>query len=165
MAAGTTADGDTDQMLRALAASTPDARVELTMLAARGAEFAGWMAQESGDVTAALWWTRKAVRMAGEAGMHDLATYALVREALVTLYQRDGAATVELARRAQVDLRVPFRIRGSRRNVRRRGMPCSAPTPSACAADLLSRPAVPPRAGEPTIGTSNVSDPVVVATG
>jgi hypothetical protein len=128
------------------------------------------MAQESGDVTAALWWTRKAVRMAGAAGMRDLAAYALVREALVTLYQRDGVATVELARRAQADPRVPSRIRGLAAQREAQGHALLG-SHTECrraldrAAGLLSRPAAPSRDGEPTIGTSNVSDPVAVVTG
>jgi len=55
--------------LRELAAAATDrARPGLQLLAARYAEYAGWMAQESGQDEAALWWTTQAVEMATEAG-------------------------------------------------------------------------------------------------
>src|SRR5262249_54461175 len=51
------------QALRALSRDTQgrDA-VEVATLFARTAEFAGWMAQESGDNGAAAWWTGKAAQ-------------------------------------------------------------------------------------------------------
>ncbi|MFD0901678.1 helix-turn-helix domain-containing protein [Actinomadura sediminis] len=100
-------------VLRDLAARAPArTRDELLVLAARFAEFAGWMAQESGDDEAALWWTAKAVETAAAGGDRDLAAYALVRRALVALYRDDAARTVELARRAWTARGVPARIRG-----------------------------------------------------
>jgi transcriptional regulator with XRE-family HTH domain/tetratricopeptide (TPR) repeat protein len=98
--------------LRSLAATvSPAARQELLLLAARYAEYTGWMAQESGDDQAAIWWTAQAVGMA--AGLDpDLAAYALVRRALITFYRDDADQTLRLARQAQADLRVAPRIRG-----------------------------------------------------
>ena len=56
------------QTLRGLAASARNpARSVLLGLAARYAEYTGWMAQEIGDDHAALWWTDEAVRMASAA--------------------------------------------------------------------------------------------------
>ncbi|WP_439381908.1 helix-turn-helix domain-containing protein [Amycolatopsis lexingtonensis] len=92
-------------------ASSP-AREELLRLAARYAEYAGWMAQEAGDDRAALWWTRNAVEMGTAAGDGELATYALIRQALITLYRDDAAGTIDLARQAQADPRMSPRVRG-----------------------------------------------------
>ena len=86
-------------------------RVKALVLAARFAEYTGWMAQEAGDDRAALWWTERASDLAAEAGENELVGYALVRRALVMLYRDDGVQTVELARRAQADSLSP-RIRG-----------------------------------------------------
>ncbi|WP_216216599.1 helix-turn-helix domain-containing protein [Amycolatopsis aidingensis] len=99
--------------LRGLAASaSAPTRAELLKLGARYAEYAGWMTQEAGDDRGALWWTRSAVEMASAAGDTELTTYALIRQALVTLYREDAAGTIELARQAQADPRTPARIRG-----------------------------------------------------
>src|SRR5262249_27601166 len=97
--------------MAAAAAGSPE-QVALLQLAARYAEFVGWMAQEAGDDRVALGWTRTAVEIAGAAGDRELSAHAWVRQALITLYREDAAQTVELARRAQVEPRVSPRIRG-----------------------------------------------------
>jgi tetratricopeptide (TPR) repeat protein len=76
-------------------------RASLLILAARFAEFTGWMTQESGDEISAMHWTSQAVEMANAAGDRDLAGYASIRHALITMYRNDGAQTVALARCAQ----------------------------------------------------------------
>jgi hypothetical protein len=98
--------------LRGLAgtASSPR-REELLRLAARHAEYAGWMAQEAGDERSAMWWTRVAVEMGTSGGDTELATYAFVRQALIALYHDDAAGTVELAQRAQAGSRTSRRVR------------------------------------------------------
>jgi len=99
--------------LRGMASTaSSSARGELLRLAARYAEYAGWMTQEAGDDRGALWWTRTAVEMGAAAGDTEMATYALIRQALVTLYMDDAAGTIDLARRAQADHRVTRRVRG-----------------------------------------------------
>ncbi|OLF10368.1 helix-turn-helix domain-containing protein [Actinophytocola xanthii] len=87
-------------------------REDLLRLAARYAEYAGWMTQEAGDDRGAMWWTRTAVTMGNAAGDTELATYALVRQALITLYRDDAAGTIDLARRAQAEPRTSRRVRG-----------------------------------------------------
>lgn len=82
---------------------------QLAVLAARNAEYAGWMAQESGDNRAALWWIGKAVEIDGGLAM---ATYAVVRQAVIALSRGQPRDTVVLAARAQADHRTPARIRG-----------------------------------------------------
>jgi transcriptional regulator with XRE-family HTH domain len=100
-------------VLRTLAAQAPTGvRDELLVLGARFAEYAGWMAQESGEDEAALWWTSRAVEMAEAGNDQDLAVYALIRRALVTLYRDDATQTIELARQAQIRPGTPSRIRG-----------------------------------------------------
>ncbi|MEU7489083.1 helix-turn-helix transcriptional regulator [Streptomyces sp. NPDC042319] len=86
-------------------------RQELLALGSRYAEYVGWLVQETGDEQAALWWTQRAVDLAAAGGDRALAGYALVRRALVTMYQDDAEQTVALAQRAQSDS-LPPRIRG-----------------------------------------------------
>ncbi|MEU3018862.1 helix-turn-helix transcriptional regulator [Nocardiopsis sp. NPDC007018] len=88
--------------LRQLAASAPTGqRQETLRLAARFAEYTGWMAQETGSEQQALSWTTTAVSLASAGGDTEMEDYALVRQALVTLYAHDGPRTIDLARRAQ----------------------------------------------------------------
>ncbi|MFI6349719.1 helix-turn-helix domain-containing protein [Streptomyces sp. NPDC050560] len=99
-------------LLRGLASRTgPRTARGLLVLASRHAEFAGWMAQEAGDDGAAGRLTDEAVRLAEAAGDRHLASYALVRRALMAYYQGDGEGTVALCRGAQ-STALPARIRG-----------------------------------------------------
>ncbi|MEU1481481.1 helix-turn-helix transcriptional regulator [Streptomyces sp. NPDC005760] len=86
-------------------------RSELLVIASRFAEYAGWMAQEAGRGVDALDWTAQAVELAQAGGDTELADYALVRRALIALYDNDARKTVELAEQAQRG-RVRPRIRG-----------------------------------------------------
>jgi transcriptional regulator with XRE-family HTH domain/tetratricopeptide (TPR) repeat protein len=97
--------------MAAVAARSPE-YVALLQLAARYAEFVGWMAQEAGDDRVALGWTQTAAEIASTAGDRELSAHVWVRQALITLYREDAAQTVELAQRAQVEPRVSPRIRG-----------------------------------------------------
>ena len=76
-------------------------RAALLVLAARYAEYTGWMAQEAGDEQAALAWTSEAARAATAGGAPELARYALVRRAEIDLYRGDVAGVVEHSVRAQ----------------------------------------------------------------
>ncbi|ATL26273.1 helix-turn-helix domain-containing protein [Streptomyces formicae] len=75
-------------------------RRELLLLASRYAEYVGWMAQESGDDTAALWWTERAVQLAEAGADKGLAAYAYVRHSLISLYRGDVSHAVQLAAHA-----------------------------------------------------------------
>ncbi|MHC5909170.1 helix-turn-helix domain-containing protein, partial [Streptomyces sp. S6] len=86
-------------------------RQSLLRLAARYAEYAGWMAQESGDDDAAIWWTDHSVRLADAGADPVLATYAQVRRSLVSLYRGDVAEAAELAGLA-LRSEAPLRVRG-----------------------------------------------------
>ncbi|MFE7117109.1 helix-turn-helix domain-containing protein [Streptomyces sp. NPDC057654] len=93
------------------ARSGPATRRELLVLASRYAEYAGWMAQESGNDGSALWWTDRAVELATAGGDRELAVYALVRRALVSLFRGDTAAAIGLSDHALASP-APPRIRG-----------------------------------------------------
>ncbi|MCP9210324.1 helix-turn-helix domain-containing protein [Streptomyces sp. NEAU-Y11] len=139
----------------------------LLTLASRYAEYIGWLVQESGDEKAALWWTRRAVELAAAGGDEDLAAYALVRHALITLYRQDAAQTVELTRRAQSGA-VPPRIHGlaAQREAQGHALGGDYDASMRCldrARVLLARDA--PDSGTPVIGTTNLPDPVAMVTG
>lgn len=89
----------------------PRTRRPLLVLSSRYAEYVGWLAQETGNEQEALWWTQRATELATAGHDDHLASYALVRRALITLYHEDSRQTIELARLAQ-DSRTPPRIRG-----------------------------------------------------
>lgn len=98
--------------LRTLAADNPEPmRSDLLLLAARVAEYAGWMSQEAGQEADARRWTNRAVAFAAGRDPH-IATYALVRHAEMAMYRHDPRQTVELARRAQQDRAAGPRILG-----------------------------------------------------
>jgi transcriptional regulator with XRE-family HTH domain len=89
--------------VHALACENPEpTRSRLLLLAARVAEYTGWMSQEAGDEQRALWWTRQAAELASAGGDQEIASYAFVREAGLALYRHDSISTIELARRAQL---------------------------------------------------------------
>jgi transcriptional regulator with XRE-family HTH domain len=73
----------------------------LLALAARCAEFAGWMAQESGGWSAAAEWTTLAADLAGAAGDTDLLAYTAVRQAELALYEGRGHDVLRWAERAR----------------------------------------------------------------
>ncbi|MDX8048626.1 helix-turn-helix domain-containing protein [Lentzea sp. BCCO 10_0798] len=99
--------------LRGMANGAPaPVREQLLGLAARYSEYAGWMAQEAGDDRAAMWWTRNAVEMGAAAGDTEMATYSLIRQALITLYRDDAAGTVDLAQQAQAAPGTSPRVQG-----------------------------------------------------
>ncbi|HEX4722538.1 MAG TPA: helix-turn-helix transcriptional regulator, partial [Pseudonocardiaceae bacterium] len=98
--------------LRGVAANTPEDSAGLWGIAARYAEYVGWMCQEAGNNQQALWWTENAVRMADRAGDTTFRPFALVRHADVALYADDGVKLVELAQRVQTDVAATARVRG-----------------------------------------------------
>ncbi|SFI90387.1 helix-turn-helix domain-containing protein [Amycolatopsis sacchari] len=158
------------QSLRAVARQAGgSAAVEVARVFARTAEFAGWMTQESGDTAAALWWTAKAAEVAASTGDRDAASYALVRQALITLYAGDAATTVDLARQAQVGEGTSRRVLGLAAQREAQGH-ALAGNHGEClraldrAAGHLAA-AKAERTGGPVVGTTHVPDPVAVVTG
>ncbi|QLQ37337.1 helix-turn-helix domain-containing protein [Micromonospora robiginosa] len=83
----------------------------LTAIAARCADFCGWMAQEQGEDKTALRWTKTAARLAARIQDHDLMAYSHVRHAEISLYRGDPAATISSAKRGQANQRTSPRVR------------------------------------------------------
>jgi tetratricopeptide (TPR) repeat protein len=143
----------------------------LLALAARFAEFAGWMAQEAGDDAAALRWTGHAVDLAHISGDDVLPSYALVRRALIAYYRGDSAETIALVEDALSD-RLPPRVRGLAWQRKAQGHALGGEY-DACmraldrARSLFARA----RAEEddtdaaPVLGTAHLADPVSMITG
>ncbi|HBF85125.1 MAG TPA: transcriptional regulator [Streptomyces sp.] len=143
------------------------ARQALLGLGSRYAEYVGWLVQETGDEQSALWWTQRAVDLAAAGGDRALAGYALVRRALITLYQDDAEQTVALAQRAQSGT-LPPRIRGLAAQREAQGHALAGDR-DAClraldrARVLLSRQEGSPDA--PVIGSMHLPDSVGMVTG
>ena len=85
---------------------------QLWLLAARCAEFTGWLAEESGETALCHAWTGAAAEWAGAAGERDMAGYRWERLSLASLYRGRAADTVALAGRASAEPGVSPRIRG-----------------------------------------------------
>lgn len=143
--------------------------VDVTTLMLRTAEFASWMAQEAGDGDVARWWINRAVQIADEVGDQQAAAYALVRQALITLYQGDPATTVALARKAQSASNIQPRILSLAAQREAQGH-AYAGDHDAClrALDTAARHAAAAdqeRTDGPVIGTAHVPDPVAAVRG
>lgn len=137
-------------------------------LASRFAEYAGWMAQEAGNDTAALWWTDTAVTMAAEAGDREMGAYAHVRRALVSMYAHDGARTIALAQRVRSEPGASTRVLGlaSKREAQGHALTgdlVSCERSLERARELLSNGDVTP--SPHVLGSSHVADPVGLARG
>lgn len=153
--------------LRMLAAQVrPTERDAALVLAARFAEYTGWLTQESGDDGRAAWWTDRAVELAAAGGDPDMKAYALVRRGLIALYQHDAAQTVELARAAQSGTRDP-RIAGLAAQREAQGHAIGGDYDACMRA--IDRTAANLSSAEvgtgPVVGTTNVADVVAMATG
>ncbi|MDF3141985.1 MULTISPECIES: helix-turn-helix transcriptional regulator [unclassified Streptomyces] len=157
--------------LRALAARTGGrSGPRLLNLAARFAEYTGWMAQEAGDEAAAARWTSHAVDLAGSAGDRQLASYSLVRHALITYYRGEAADTVDLAEGA-LSGALPPRIRALAAQRVGQGHALGGDH-DACmrhldrARDLFDLAAAETSEPDaPVLGTAHLSDPVSLVTG
>jgi len=145
------------------AASTAE-RPPILLLAARFAEYTGWMSQEAGDGRAAGWWTDRAADLAHEAGDRDLGPYALVRHALIALYRGDSITTVAAAQRAQrADCSARVRGLAAQREAQGRALGGDHVGAMRCldrAADLLGD-----TGANEMIGSWTVRDPVALARG
>ncbi|WP_328684534.1 helix-turn-helix domain-containing protein [Streptomyces sp. NBC_00343] len=149
------------------ARSGPRERHALLLLASRYAEYAGWMAQECGDDTAAIWWTDRAVHLAAAAADTGLATYAQVRRSLISLYRGDIAEAVQLATHA-LESDAPLRIRGLAAQHLAQGAAADGDHATCMnsldrARRLLEQDAADP--AEPILGASHVPDVVSMFTG
>ncbi len=84
----------------------------LWLLAARCAEFTGWLAEEAGQTATAHAWTEAAARWAAAAGERDMAGYRWERLSLAALYRGDRRTTLALAERGLAERGTSPRIRG-----------------------------------------------------
>ncbi|MCX3061934.1 helix-turn-helix domain-containing protein [Streptomyces beihaiensis] len=76
-------------------------RDDIWLMAAKFAEYTGWMAQETGNFAEALRWTDLAVRWGTKGGDEAIAAYALVRRASIAEHRGDTTAAISLADRAE----------------------------------------------------------------
>lgn len=97
--------------LREIAADRRGANPVLLRLAGHIGEFAGWMAQENGDMAAARYWTAEAGRLASQCGFQDLRGYSRVRRAELEMCAGRADAVVELCERVQHGPRYSARVR------------------------------------------------------
>ncbi|MEV1107577.1 AfsR/SARP family transcriptional regulator [Micromonospora sp. NPDC049751] len=86
-------------------------RLEILHLAARYAEFTGWMAQEAGDDAACLRWTRTAVALAEAGGDRDFGRLFAIRQADIALYDDDPARTLTAVAPVVRDANAPPQLR------------------------------------------------------
>ena len=141
---------------------------ESLILAARFAEFAGWMTQELGDDLGALHWTDKAVELARTAGDNDMVAYAFVRRANIAMYQQDAYGTITFARQAQ-EMECSERVRGlaAQREAQGHALAGDADGFYRCmslAAELLESSRL-SAGGRPVLGSARMPDTVALATG
>ncbi|TCO48921.1 helix-turn-helix domain-containing protein [Actinocrispum wychmicini] len=150
--------------LRAMAA---DRHLDAANLFARTSEFAGWMAQEAGDDKNAVWWTDQAVQVATAAGDGHTAAYALVRRALLAMYDGDAATTIGYAQQAQSSTKTPPRILGLAAQREAQGHAIAGDYDSCMRALDRARTDMARGNAEtgPVVGTSHVPDPVSAVTG
>ncbi|CAM3813101.1 helix-turn-helix transcriptional regulator [Kibdelosporangium persicum] len=147
-----------------LAYATPRAptRAVFEILAARYAEYAGWMAQEAGDNQSALAWTRQSATLATSAGDQVLAAYALVREAELAMSAQDPARTISLARQAQQREGADTRVRALAAHREAQGHAMLNQSRECLAAldraESLLSPAVPDGPGGSPLGSTTVAD-------
>ncbi|GIH10876.1 hypothetical protein Rhe02_89430 [Rhizocola hellebori] len=157
----------TRMLLKLASQSSSGIRESALALAARFAEYAGWMAQEDGDDAHAAWWTDWACEFAAAGEDHCLVSYGFVRKALIALYQGDAATTVELAQRAQTES-ISDRVRGLAAQREAQGHALGGDYEQCRraldrAARFLGR--VDTSDPQPVIGTTNVIDPVAMTLG
>jgi transcriptional regulator with XRE-family HTH domain len=156
------------QTVRGIAAQS-DARMQghALTLAARYAEYVGWMCQEAGNDEAAMWWTDRAVKLAAAGGDRELASYALVRRALMALYRNDAAETVQLSRSAQLGSVLP-RIRGLAAQREAQGHALTGDRDACLRCLDTARGLIASAPSDPTapmLGSTNLADPVAMITG
>jgi tetratricopeptide (TPR) repeat protein len=76
-------------------------RADLFVLRTRYAEFAGWLHQDSGHWSAAVWWTERALNSAQETGDQLMTSYVLVKKSQQAEVDRDVRLAIAYARAAQ----------------------------------------------------------------
>jgi tetratricopeptide (TPR) repeat protein len=90
-----------DLVERLLRAARGSVRADLFALRTRYAEFAGWLHQDSGHWSAAVWWTERALSSAQETHDQLMASYVLVKKSQQAESEGDVRLALTYARAAQ----------------------------------------------------------------
>lgn len=147
--------------------SGPRERDELLALAARYAEYTGWMAQEAGDDSGAMHWTRQAADLAEAAGDAEFTGYAFIRQSLITMYRQDDSTTIELAQAARrLALTPRVRSQAARREAQGHALAGDYNACMRCledARELAQREET--RSSATTLGPTHLTDPLAMITG
>ena len=67
---------------RLLTVARGESQSDLLKLRTRYAEFAGWLHQDSGQMSAAVWWTERALKSARDTGDSLMTSYLLVKKSV-----------------------------------------------------------------------------------
>jgi tetratricopeptide (TPR) repeat protein len=86
-------------------------RADLFALRTRYAEFAGWLHQDSGHWSAAVWWTERALSSAQETGDGLMASYVLVKKSQQAEADGDVRLAIAFARAAQSNTSLTATVR------------------------------------------------------
>lgn len=100
-------------------------RTALLATQARWAEFAGWLADDCGDMAAGSRWTDLALRMSSEAEDQPMVGYIRARQAQRTLPQRDAARILAHADAALQNRRISPLTRAFGLSLRAHGEACA----------------------------------------
>jgi tetratricopeptide (TPR) repeat protein len=90
-----------DLVERLLKVAGGSSRADLFALRTRYAEFAGWLHQDSGHWSAAVWWTERALSSAQETGDELMTSYILVKKSQQAGSEEDVRLAIAYARAAQ----------------------------------------------------------------
>ncbi len=134
----------------------------LWLLAARYAEYAGWMEQERGDDASAAEMTRKAVQYAVKGGNPELEAWAWVRSAEFALYRGDARGTVTSALRAGKSRSPTVQAVAAQREAQGYALAGAA---KPCESALERARALQAKAETSSYGSQSLADPVAIITG
>ncbi|MGH3734789.1 MAG: helix-turn-helix domain-containing protein [Micromonosporaceae bacterium] len=102
---------------------TPGVRRELLTVGALGAEFAGWLFRDSGDLAAAALWYSQATEWAQEAGDLPVQGYILLRKSQMAYDSRQAVQMLTLAQSAlDGPWRLPDRVKAEVTQQEARGL-------------------------------------------
>ncbi|WP_170068087.1 helix-turn-helix domain-containing protein [Lentzea guizhouensis] len=145
----------------ARSADHPGLSQGLWLLAAKYAEYAGWMEQENGDDAAGAEFTRRAVRYATKGGDRELEAFAQVRLAEFALYRGDAKLTVHHARQAGRSRSPAVQAAAALREAQGFALAGAA---KYCEEALERSSRLQQKAGEARYGTTSVPDQVAITT-
>jgi tetratricopeptide (TPR) repeat protein len=86
---------------RLLTVARGESQSDLLKLRTRYAEFAGWLHQDSGQMSAAVWWTERALKSARDTGDSLMTSYLLVKKSVQAAAEGSPGLAIGFARTAQ----------------------------------------------------------------